>query len=295
VQEAQGQLETSQATLQMAIDLSPKSVRRQRRLGDLATRNEQHAAAERAYRRAIREGRGSCFAGAGEYLQLADLLAERHSSKGLAVLREGRMGLRAFPDEEIRVAVGQVFTYSRYKLPGDAARFLDQALEILNRCTPDLPAETLFELARACFLLGRIDKGLELIRRALRDSYDDARLAAMAQDLLNEFRIKEDCEAMIKDARAEVMRLNNMGVKLFEQEKGDEAARLLMAAADNLPRNRTINMNAVKILLNLMLRRGPNELYLASVAKYLDRLCKLGDKSEQFRQVQRAYRELIAV
>ncbi|MDR3419227.1 MAG: response regulator [Nevskia sp.] len=292
--EAQGAVEAAQATLQAATELSPKSVRRQRRLGDLAMRNGQTAVAETAYRRAIQEGRGSYLASAGEYIELAAMLGARSMTKGLAALGEGRVALRAHPGEELRIAVWQALTYANNGLPKDAKRFLTQALQIFPRCSKDLPAESQLELARACLMLEETAQGVEIVKRAIREAYDNAELMERAATLLKEFGIEEDCAGIIDGAREEVARFNNMGVKLFEEGKSDEAARLLMVAADRLPRNRTINMNAVKILLNMMLRNGPDEKHLACTAKYLDRLCKLGDKSEQFREVQRTYRELLA-
>ena len=292
--EAQGHSVEAQAALEKAIELSPKSVRRQRRLGELAMRNGQPDVAERAFRRAMREGRESCFAGSAEYLRLFDLLAAQQSSASVIVLRDGRMALRKNPDEELRVAVAQVFVYVERALPYDAKRFLRQALEIYENCSPALPIEAVVELARACFALGEIDTGMALLKNAVREAYDNPAIVESVAALLREFKVDQDCNELVEQSRKEVVQLNNRGVKLFEQDRDEEAAALLTQAADGLPRNRTVNLNAVKILLNLMMRRGRNETYLRQVCKYLERLRALDERSEQFQQVQRVYRELLA-
>lgn len=294
VHEGRGSLLLAQTTLQNAVDGSPKSVRRQRRLGNLAMRNGHVDVAESAFRRAIREGRGSCFAGADEYLQLAALMEPRTPGKVAALLREGRASLRAIPDEDLRIAISQVLAAVKQGVRSEGQRFLAEALDIYARCSPELPSSTRMALAEACFLLEQTAKGLEVLKVALREAYDDEVLVRTGRALLSQHSVEADYEALVEEARAEVMRFNNLGVRLHEQGRGEEAARLLMAAADRLPRCRTINLNAARMLLNLMLRGDVRSQYRSGVARYLDRLFRLGERSAPFREVQRAYRGLIA-
>ncbi len=60
-QQALGQLDQAETSLQQAIDISPKSVRRQTTLGEIAENLEHHELAHRAYASAIQDGQYSCL------------------------------------------------------------------------------------------------------------------------------------------------------------------------------------------------------------------------------------------
>lgn len=67
----------AQAVLGKAVRYSPKSLLRQRRLGDLAYGNGNFAVAEQAYQQAVRVGKNSCFRRPAEFAGLAKTQARQ--------------------------------------------------------------------------------------------------------------------------------------------------------------------------------------------------------------------------
>ncbi|MDJ0832264.1 MAG: response regulator [Gammaproteobacteria bacterium] len=60
-QQALGQMEQAESSLQQAISISPKSVRRQTSLGEIAENLQHHELAHKAYASAIQDGQHSCL------------------------------------------------------------------------------------------------------------------------------------------------------------------------------------------------------------------------------------------
>jgi hypothetical protein len=279
--------------LQAAVALSDKSVRRQRRLGELAMRSGKPEVAERALRAAIRVGQLSCFSSSSEYLQLSELLVgQSQGARALAVLRDGRKLMESRPAEAMQLATAQAISYRRQGAEADAKRFLHEALALSATHSSELPPNALLALADACLQMGEQERGLDLIKTAMTNAYDEVETAA--RKLLADHGLQQEARALIDHGCEEILRLNDRGVKLFEESRCEEAAELLMQAADRMPRNRLINLNAAKILLNLMLQRGRDRSSLTSVRRYLDRLKANGETSEEFRRMQQVFGKLQA-
>jgi predicted Zn-dependent protease len=294
-QEGLGRPAEAIAALQASLDLSAKSVRRHRRLGELALSENRPDVAERAFRRAIREGQDSCFAGAEEYVQLATLLTQQQQgTKSLSVLRDGRKALRNAPVAEMQIASAQAMIYHQQGAKADAKRLLSEALSLRAR-NPGMPStEATLNLADVCLTVGDRESGLQLMKHALHNATDDAAATADVTRLLANHGLEQEQDAVLNEGRAELISLEQATEVLLEQNRLEDAATLLMSTADRLPRNRQINLKAAKLLLNLMRRRGRDQAYLYRLRCYIERLQAQGEKSEQFVQAQLAYRELIA-
>lgn len=293
VHESRGDLEAACAALQSALALSDKSVRRQRRLAQLAQRLQQPALAERALRAAIRVGNGSCFAGAGEYLQLSALYeSQGDTTSSLNVLREARRNLQDQPADVAEICADQVRVYQLRGAEREARITLDVAVSQAARASGQLRADTALQLAGACLSFGQQGEALKFVERAMQNATDETETAASARALLETHGLEKHAAALIDAGCEEILRLNNHGVKLYQDKRGDEAAELLMQAAERLPRNRRINLNAARVLLNLMLEQGRNVAYLQHARRYIERLRQLGESSAELERMQRVYGQL---
>jgi tetratricopeptide (TPR) repeat protein len=77
VHEAKGKLQAAQQVLQRAADASPHNTLRQRLVGDVAARNNDLLAAEKAYGKVIERNRGSSLRNVDDFANLSRVLVER--------------------------------------------------------------------------------------------------------------------------------------------------------------------------------------------------------------------------
>ncbi|MBI2382666.1 MAG: response regulator [Gammaproteobacteria bacterium] len=293
--EAQDQAAAAQKALQAAVALSPKSVRRQRHLGEIALKNADAEAAALAFRSAIEQGRNSCFGSTSEYVQLAEVLIEQGSpAKALAVMRDGRKTFAGKPLEEVQLAAVQATAYHRQGSAAEARRALDEALAIRAGHADELPPAAVTSLARGCLALDKRDAGLDLLRTAVRNGHDDPEVLARAQALFKEFGAEQEGATMIEEARLEMVKLNNLGVELARTNRMAEAVAQFIKAADGLPFNRAVNLNAAKILLTHMRQNGRDGKYMFRLRQYIERARPEGAPSADYENVLKAYREFVA-
>ena len=89
------------------------------------------------------------------------------------------------------------------------------------------------------------------------------------------------------------VQLNNKGVALTREGKLTEAIELFDKAADAMPANRVININAAKGLILFMQKSGPTSDYLTKTKKYLDRIRKLEPNNPTLKQLQTAFVKIV--
>lgn len=284
--EAQGLLET-------AVQLSSKSVRRQRLLGRVAERNGDLAVAESAYRTAITQGRNSCFAGAPEYVGLAQTLCKRgETRKALSVLRDARKWFREQPEDDVAVITSTAGVYRVRGQAVEAKGQLTEALALGSEPSVSLSADVALTLARECFAQAESESGLALIRELVRNAHDDAPMLEQVRSLFAEFDMAEQGAALIEKERSELVRLNNRGVELYRQGEVKQALELLMQAADGMPQNATTNLNAAKVLLHYMQERGREPRLLHCLGRFVERLRGHERLAIEHTRLVRAYRQL---
>ena len=110
--------------------------------------------------------------------------------------------------------------------------------------------------------------------------------------LCQESGLDYDAEAAIHEIQRDLVKTNNEGVRLIKQGEFEAAIRLLSQAADEMPGNKTINLNAAKAIIMYMERRGVTHDDLQAVRNYIDRVqnlapddWRLGDVTARLRKL----------
>lgn len=280
---SQGDAAGAGQVLESAVAVSPRSVRRQRQLGQTALQCDRFEVAERAFASAIQQGRNSSLADPAEYVGLAQV----HSRKGapqaaLNVLQQAGAAFAQEPAKLLRVAAGQARLHRGQGDIAAAGAALDQALRLSTGLAEHLPAPAAIDLAGLCFALDRREEGMELMQAAVRSGHDDEGTLAQARAAFGKAGLQAEGDALIERERGELVGLNNRGVALFEQHRLDEAMELFIRAAEGLPLNRTVNLNAARILLFAMRAGGATAMRLQRVRKYLERARPAGEPSAEY-------------
>ncbi len=256
--------------LETAATLSPKAILRQMNLGDLALRCQDYATAARAFKKAVKLGEHSVYRTPANYSKQARALAR--SGSGTEALRVlGRLR-RDFPDDQgarLYAELAESTVLQDLGRDEEAQEAYRRAARLFQEQQSRCPPALVLEMAKTSILHGDEQLGRELARELVRNHHEDEALLQQVQAAFAEIGRSEEGRELISDSRDNVVRLNNRGVRLVQEGQLEEAIRLFEAALEDLPHNKTINMNTAMVLLKYMERHGPTPEHLERVRRCL--------------------------
>lgn len=280
-----GQPDAACDVLERAAKLSPNSVQRQRRLGEVSLKLGNVGVAEKAFRKCIAIGEYSVMKTVDAYFGLARVCGKKNEAKeALQLLAAAR---RDFPDEDIelraKITEGMVYHES-----GDfrrARKTGDELEELLNAdpARPDTP--TCMELAALLFAVGVKDAPVELLCYVIRNNHDNIVLLDEVQKIFDKARLGDEGEGLIRKSRKEATDLMNQGVLLWKTGKLPEAVEWMRNARAALPDNLRILFNAAQILISHMTAHGYDAALSAEASEVLLHVDKIQPGQQRFAQL----------
>lgn len=288
-----GSLEEAQRILLRATEISPKAILRHQALGKISHSINDDDTAEEAFRSAIDLGKHSCFKSPTEYTGLAKTLLNKDSSdEALSILGDARNEFKGNRDAILQTAVTEGIVYKETKREEEAKKSIDEASKILKGMSGKIPVEATMDLAKVCFEMGDKDKGTKLMQDIVRNNHDNEKVINMVQDVFTEATLEDEGQKIISSTRDEIIRLNNKGVRLVEDEKYEEAIEYFKKAAGGLPENKIINANAAHALLIYMDRKGTNDQYIYQALQYLDKVKMIDPSDEKYQKLLSMYEKI---
>lgn len=276
-----GRPEQAQDVLQTANRLCPKSVRRQRELGHLALRNGAADVATRAFEEAIHHGQTSCFADADEYVSLANIMVEKGDTlKAVRLLGAGNKRFRHQPRESVAVLCAQARVKAHGGKQEEGRELLERAVKLLRERPESIDLETKFRMVGTAIELQQIESALDLMRILLGNHLEEPGVVERAGALFAESGLQEQGERLIDEVSRQMSSLNNEGVSLFKARRYADSLAMLIEATEAFPFNRTINLNAVKIMLAYMQQEGPDAALLFRARTCLEQVKRCGAVNE---------------
>lgn len=270
----------AQEILNEAIRLSPRSLNRQRELGEVAYQNKDFSAAERSYRSAVRLSKDSVLKSSDDFTSLARSQASNGSElEALKTLQKARDEFKDEPSIQAQTAVVESIVYQQMGRPEDARRALESAGA---DAVKTIPIQITIDLARSHLQRGDQEQAVALLKEALKNYYEDAEVVARIEAMFEEFGQKQEATNMVASAREEMTAINNQGVALVKAGKLDEALGLFLKAADGLPRNRTVNLNAAQVLIMHLQQKGVDKRYLNKANDFLERVRNIDPGNEKY-------------
>jgi CheY-like chemotaxis protein/predicted Zn-dependent protease len=264
----------AEETLSHAIERSPKAVMRQQELGELAMLNGNLAKAERAYEAAVKQGRHSVRKSAAAHAGLAKVMvANQKYQEALKVVK----GIGAsFSNNDNEASFYEATSLALiYQGQGDEAQANEQltkAETLIGRIKHGVTGALGLELANACAQLGQQDKALKLVNSIIANNHDNDTLLGSLGHMLKNAGMNVDTSELIANVRKDVFGKNNQGVRMIRQGKLAEAVDLLRVSANELPSNKTINLNAAKAFIMFMEKEGTTTDNLRQAAECIERV-----------------------
>ncbi len=269
---ALGEVQAAQDVLANATSISPRAILRQRMLGEVATRNGSLSVAEQAYRKTVQLGRESVFKDPAHYTALSDVLVKSSkSTEAIKLIDTMRTEFRGEAPALLQAVLAEGRAYTSVGRDADAKKAFSDAIALHTKGV-HIDDDTSVELAKAYIQVGETDKGLTLLRDAVRNNHEDAGFIAKAKASFMESGLHQEALEVITSTQEVVTRLNNTGVELVKQGRLEEANRLFEQAAREMPDNRTIALNAAQALLMLMEKSTTTPQGLATVRDRLTRV-----------------------
>ncbi len=295
VYERQGETALAQETLTEATQKSPKAVLRQRALGQIARQNDDLDSAEEAYRRVVRLGKHSCYKSPEDYATLSRIHLQKdnraEAARALATMKKEFRGGR--PGARLQALVQEVLLQQEMGHDGEAGKAVDEAMRLFRKDPASLATPLAMQLAQACYALGKKDEGDELVRHIVRNNHDDAEVLATLQGVMDACGVGEAASSLIAATCDEVIAINNRGVELATTGALQDSIKLFAQAAEGMPENLVINLNAAQSLIMFMQKYGAVPEFLEQAQGYLLRAQAIDRPSAKQDKLQIAYYKLV--
>lgn len=273
VYDANDKTQQAQDTLSRAVAASPYTMHRQKQMGEVALRNNDLEVAEEAFTNVVERGKTSYFRELGDYSNLSRVQMERGKlDEALGTMRDMRKSFSESPELEFEAAVMESLIHKKGGNDDASKKALDTALKLHAQGKVKPGENASLDLASACLQNGRDDEAKRIVEHLVSSNHESAALIAKAKAVYASAGKAAEGAALVEGSVKGVIALNNEGVRKAQQGDLEGSVRLLTEAAEKLPNNVQIALNAAQALLVFINQRGFNEDYMASAQRYLSRV-----------------------
>jgi len=299
VQLAQHHPNDAQETLQSAVKLSPKSVRRQVELGDLALQNGNVEIARKAYKAAVKCGRTSVYKSPDSYLKLVSILTTMMSVEGgmqnrrlveeaMRVLKELTLDYQSDAEVMLRANLARHAIAHKLEKTGDAEDILQQSKLEFEKLKEALSGDSCIDMAQACKDGGDFESCQNILSNILDKFGDDQKLMANLELII------DDRKAF--DLAVKASKFNTQAMKAFSNNEINTAIEGFDKALKISPDNISFNLNLTQILLKKLASESNKTKVLEQIKGCLDKCNNLRDSDPRlvrYEQLLRLYNDLL--
>lgn len=271
--EAVGRVEEAKDTLQEAVKVSPHTVRRLRKLGDVSTQVGDLETATRVLTNVVNTSKYSDFRDPEDHVHLLKAqLGCGDTESAASTVRDLERSMDGMPKTALCKALSSAMLATQAGDVNKAAAALDEAIRS-NTAHTGTSIALKKELARVCLDNKFDDKAEEVIMDAMRHAADDQAVEAI-KSMLEELGRPELGAALATKVRTEVRDIMTEGAQLAQRGDFEGAVRQMLHAADRLPGNTSVLFNAALALLKHLEHNGWDENYAQMAKDFIDRVRK---------------------
>ncbi|HEX5338851.1 MAG TPA: response regulator [Gallionella sp.] len=266
-----GDLDAAQKILDKALTIVP-AMHRQKRAGKLALESGNLDKAQKYLTEVVERGKYSFFKEADDYTLLSHVHMEKGDTQQARAVLD-MVGKRFAASTELKAQV-QIYKAKAWQKEGNN----DQAKALLEPLqeNPEALSEPLrMDMIKTSFQIGDNEVASKLLSDMLQSNHDNEELRNNAVQMLESVGKGDQVKDLVGSPIQEVISLNNKGAQLLREGQLDDAVQILVEAAEKLPRNGTVVLNAAYALLLKLQKAGMNAEGLANVDRYLDSVAQL--------------------
>ncbi|MCP8898824.1 response regulator [Gilvimarinus xylanilyticus] len=285
-----------QRALQHAVQVSPLTVRRQQRLGEVALNNRDLPVATQALRQAIRLGHHSTYDQPYTHFQFVRACSElsfldRERGRGfdaeVSRVLSGFASRFALTDE-LALALHSVECAFR-AVTGDGAHSRQLLSQLqAEHDLPEVPATVLLDWVSAADCLNEFTLRERLLQHML-DVYRDQEAVLEQMDLFLTLPVS-------RKKRERLAQLNKRGIGLYERQEFAQAIACFDQALQEFPRHGSVSLNLLQALVGGMTHSEqplPYQQKAGPLVHHIDKRLNLTDEQRnRFGQLQRQWRHM---
>lgn len=269
--ETAGRLADARDTLQSAVKVSPHTVRRLRKFGEVSLELGDMEAAERAIAEVVRKGKYSDFRDPEDHVTLVKAqLGLGDTAKATATLRDLERSMTGLSKTPLCKALSTAMVATRTGDAATATSALEEAMKH-NDARASASLNLKQELARICLAHAMDSEAEEIIMDVMRHTADDAGVERI-KGMLSELGRPELGESLADRLQEEVGDIMARGAQLAKSGDFDGAVREMMEAVHKLPGNTQVLLNAALALLKHIEHRGWNDRFADQARQFIDRV-----------------------
>lgn len=276
VREEMGNLVEAQEVLQQAATISPNNAQRQRIVGDVAMRNDDLDAAEKAYGKVLERRRGSSLSQVDDFANLSRVMIDKgHTEGARRIIQDMKRDLRGNKHGEYAAAVMDSLCAhaegdsAKAKLAAAQALKLHDSLAANGEPGKPMSQKITVDLAHACFATGDEAAAQTILKKVAAENNENPQVIAHIQGVFARTGNSDVGQALLDQVGREIVALNNRGVLAARGGDLEASVKLLMEAAESVP-NLQFLMNATKAICAFMDQKGWRDEMAERAAHYLE-------------------------
>ncbi|MCB1934861.1 MAG: response regulator [Nitrosomonas sp.] len=281
-----GQSERSQGMLERAIDLSPKSPVRQRKLAATAFKNGAYDMAEEAYESAIKEGRNSCFGDLADFTGLTKaLICQDKTEEALEKIDNINKDYKQNSDAQFFSALSKSILYRELNDLNACEDNLEVVFKALNKRVGGLDVETALDITQTCLTLDNQALTTKIVKQLVNDYSENEQVLDQVRSLYEKAGKLDEANEIIQGTREEIIKINNEGVRMVQDGKLEQSINFFIQAAKGMPNNATINFNAAYSMVKQMKKTGEIGKYFSLAQRFMDQGHKIDPANQKYFQL----------
>lgn len=296
VHEARGQLAAAQEVLQRAANLSPHNTVRQRMVGDVAARNKDLLAAEKAYGKVIERNRGSSLRSVDDFANMSRVLVERGDvAASRRITADMKREMRGDKQAELAALINESLCLNAEGSPQKAVDMVSQAITLQATVSSEAHEKgkhtsqrLAIDLAHACYATGKQGEAEQLMRQVAAENNEDPHLLDHINDIFAKTGQGDAGKALLDKVGKEIIELNNKGVMAARNGDLEGAVQLLIQAVEQVP-NLQFLVNAAKAIFTLLDKKGWDAELAAKGRDYLMRAQRKDRKNPKIASARELY------
>lgn len=268
--EAAGRLKEAQRALEEAVAVSPHTLRRLKKLGDIALDTGDMEVAERALAEVVRKGKHSDFRDPEHHVKLVKVfVAKGDREQAEKTIRDLDRSMQGLPQTEACSALSSAMMHSQAGEKDRALEALQRALAA-SRSNAALSDDLKIALVKTCLDNQQQEAAAEMISEVMRNAPDEQALAR-AKGVLEQAGLQSMADELALKTRQDVVDLVSTGAQHAESGDYEGAVDFMLQAVRKMPGNTQVGLNAALALLKLIEHRGWKDPFAAQARGLIDR------------------------
>ncbi len=237
--------------LNQAVDLSPQSILRQKKLAATADYNGNLVLAEKAYKASLQLGKYSIHKSCDDFAGLAKLYTKtKANEQALKTLAAMRKEFTDHPEAELRAASIEVDLYKNMGNEELSMQAMQKVLGFSQHLKGKIPKDLELDIVKTCFLSNQPEKAKQILDGLIKTHIDDEVFLNNVRRMHSDIGMENHSEKLIQKTKQMVVSINNKAVALYKQGNYRDALDLLEQAMETMPENQTITLNMLKIIIH---------------------------------------------